>query len=543
MNGEYTMTEKNKTFRHFGVMLDCSRNAVMNIPTLKKWIDIMADLGYNTLMLYTEDTYEVDNQPYFGYLRGRYSQKELREIDDYAFKKGIEFIPAIQTLAHLNSIFRWPAYGGINDCNDILLAGDDRTYQLIEDMFATLEKTVRTRTINIGMDEAHMLGRGVYQDKHGFENRFDILLNHLKKVALIAEKHGFRCIMWGDMFFRLLGGGYYSDGAVPESVKEMIPDNVNLIYWDYYSTDKEHYSKQIKSHSAVKDGIWFAGGLWSWTGFAPHNDYSIDATKAAFEACDEHEILDAFLTVWGDNGAECSKFSLLPSLYYAAQLALGCRDEEKIKNGFYEKYGIAFDDFMLTDLPGTANELKNEILNPEKYMLYNDCFLGQLDSTVRDFDAAKYGECADKLKQLESNPEYGYMFKTLRTLCEVLSIKYDIGVRTRKAYKSGNKTAVAALIPDYDRLLVLIDEFYRAFRDQWMKENKPNGFEVQDIRIGGLIFRVRHCKERLKAYAENKLSSIDELEEALLDFTGGGEAFGKKSICFNNWGAAASVDL
>ena len=58
------------------------------------------------LMLYTEDTYEVDNQPYFGYLRGRYSQKELREIDDYAFKHGMELIPAIQTLAHLKSIFR-----------------------------------------------------------------------------------------------------------------------------------------------------------------------------------------------------------------------------------------------------------------------------------------------------------------------------------------------------------------------------------------------------------------------------------------------------
>lgn len=93
-------------FNRLGVMLDCSRNAVMSVPTLKEWMDIMADLGYNTLMLYTEDTYEVDNQPYFGYLRGKYSQQELREIDSYASEKGIEFIPAIQTLAHLNSIFR-----------------------------------------------------------------------------------------------------------------------------------------------------------------------------------------------------------------------------------------------------------------------------------------------------------------------------------------------------------------------------------------------------------------------------------------------------
>ena len=36
-------------------------------------------------MLYTEDTYEVDNEPYFGYMRGRYSADELRELDDYAY--------------------------------------------------------------------------------------------------------------------------------------------------------------------------------------------------------------------------------------------------------------------------------------------------------------------------------------------------------------------------------------------------------------------------------------------------------------------------
>ncbi|MBQ5591086.1 MAG: hypothetical protein IIU65_05340 [Clostridia bacterium] len=58
-------------FKHFGVMLDCSRNAVLKVDTVKSYIDILERLGYNTLMLYTEDTYEVDNQPYFGYLRGK----------------------------------------------------------------------------------------------------------------------------------------------------------------------------------------------------------------------------------------------------------------------------------------------------------------------------------------------------------------------------------------------------------------------------------------------------------------------------------------
>ena len=103
-------------------------------------------------------------------------------------------------------------------------------------------------------------------------------------------------------------------------------------------------------------------------------------------------------------------------------------------------------------------------------MLYNDCLLGLYDSTVREEDAAGYARCADRLRQAESHPTYGYLFKTLRTLCEVLALKYTIGVRTREAYAAGSRSDVAALLPDYDVLLQRIEEFYRAFREQWMQE-------------------------------------------------------------------------
>ena len=58
--------------------------------------------------------------------------------------------------------------------------------------------------------------------------------------------------------------------------------------------------------------------------------------------------------MWGDNGAECSKFSLLPSFYYASEIAKGNCDMESIKIGFAEKFGISFDDFLLLDLPDTC---------------------------------------------------------------------------------------------------------------------------------------------------------------------------------------------
>ena len=43
-------------FRRLGTMVDCSRNAVMNVSAVKRWIDVTSDLGYNVLGLYIEDT-------------------------------------------------------------------------------------------------------------------------------------------------------------------------------------------------------------------------------------------------------------------------------------------------------------------------------------------------------------------------------------------------------------------------------------------------------------------------------------------------------
>ena len=49
-----------ESFRTLGVMLDCSRNAVLRPEELYRFIDILAKMGYNTIQLYTEDTYEID---------------------------------------------------------------------------------------------------------------------------------------------------------------------------------------------------------------------------------------------------------------------------------------------------------------------------------------------------------------------------------------------------------------------------------------------------------------------------------------------------
>lgn len=512
------------TFKTFGTMLDCSRNAVMTVESVKRWIDLTAKLGCNTLHLYMEDTYEVDGQPYFGHLRGRYSKAELKQIDAYAAAHGMQVIPCIQTLAHVNALFHWPVYREIRDAADILLTGDERTYALVDGMFRTLRECLRTNIVNIGMDEADLLGLGKYLTLHGYRDRFSILMEHLRRVSEMAKKYGFELLMWGDMFFRLAGGDYFTNfnqdpklGEIPEEVRQLVPENIHLVYWDYFSRDRQSYERNIDAHNAIKSGSWFAGGLWTWAGFAPHNTFSIATMREAMKACHAKGVENVVMTMWGDNGAECSKFAVLPALFTVSQMAQDIDDVETIHANFEREFGIPFEDFRALDLIGTQNDSAEAIYNPEKYLLYCDPFMGQFDNRVKSGDAAGYADCAARLAVYADHAEYGYLFRSLRALCAFLSVKADLGIRTRAAYLSGDKKAAKALSTDYDAALERLDAFYAAYEQQWMHENKPQGFDVVDLRIGGQRQRLLHCRDRLLAYAEGRLDRIEELEEPVLD--------------------------
>lgn len=512
------------TFKTFGTMLDCSRNAVMTVESVKRWIDLTAKLGCNTLHLYMEDTYEVDGHPYFGHLRGRYSKAELKQIDAYAAAHGMQVIPCIQTLAHVNALFHWPVYREIHDAADILLTGDERTYALVDGLFRTLRECLRTNIVNIGMDEADLLGLGKYLTLHGYRDRFSILMEHLRRVSEMAKKYGFELLMWGDMFFRLAGGDYFTNfnqdpklGEIPEEVRQLVPENIHLVYWDYFSRDRQSYERNIDAHNAIKSGSWFAGGLWTWAGFAPHNTFSIATMREAMKACHAKGVENVVMTMWGDNGAECSKFAVLPALFTVSQMAQDIDDVETIHANFEREFGIPFEDFRALDLIGTQNDSAEAIYNPEKYLLYCDPFMGQFDNRVKSGDAAGYADCAARLAVYADHAEYGYLFRSLRALCAFLSVKADLGIRTRAAYLSGDKKAAKALSTDYDAALERLDAFYAAYEQQWMHENKPQGFDVVDLRIGGQRQRLLHCRDRLLAYAEGRLDRIEELEEPVLD--------------------------
>ena len=509
-----------KNFETFGVMIDMSRNAVMSMDGLKRFLSLLKKMGYNCVMLYTEDTYEVDGEPYFGYMRGRYTKAEMKEIDAFAESLGMTVIPCIQTLAHLNAIFRWGNFP--RDCDDILMTDDERTYELIDHMFATLSECFKSRKIHIGMDEAHMLGRGKHLDKFGYETVNDIMKRHLARVCEIAGKYDYEVMLWSDMYFRPWNNGKYviPKCDMPKEVVEALPESVIPVYWDYYQSKEQTYSDMMDNHKQLSKKTWFAGGAWSWYGMIPYNRFTLESMIPALNACRKHKIRNVVMTMWGDDGAECSHFSQLPSLYYLAQYAKGVTDEEKIKAGFKRLVGIDYDEFMNIDCPNDIIPYEGRPRNPSKYMLYSDYFNDFLDYTVKEGAGEKYIEYAEQLHATaKKSRKYGYVFDTAAKLCDVMAIKYELGLKTRKAYEAGNKAELLRLAKnEYVQVEKLIKIFGRAFERQWFADNKPHGFDVQDQRIGALLYRTDACRRRILDYTSGKIDRIDELDEALLPF-------------------------
>lgn len=510
--------------KRFGTMIDCSRNGVMKVETVKKWIDLISDLGYNTFLMYMEDTYEVDDNPYFGYGRGRYSKDELKEIDKYASGKGIEVIPCIQTLSHMNVLVECPAYESMVDCNDILLIGDERVYALIDNMFKTMSECLSTKHINVGMDEAYMVGRGKYYDINGASNRSEVLVGHVKKVAEIAKKYGFNISMWSDMFFRMTSSweSYSENPQVPQEVKDAIPENVELVFWNYSNMGYEWFDNRFKQHNAIKEGTWFAGGFWTWQGFAPNNKYALKALGPQLDACENNKTQNIFFTIWGDDGNECSKFASLPSLFYTAEVLKGNKDVDDIKKKFKEKFDIDFDDFLVADL-----NINGTPTNTSKCLFYNDLFSGRIDTIIRDEASAEFAEMAERISKFKNHKEFGYIFKPLTLLAEIASIKADLANSLREAYLKNDKETLKVMVGKCKTLVEKYNLFYDAYRIQWFTDNKASGFDVQDIRIGGIIKRTEHCTKRLDDFISGKISKIEELEEERLDFRGKGKDYEK----------------
>lgn len=514
--GEYTTS-----FERLGIMLDCSRNAVMKVACVKRWIRQLALLGYNQLMLYTEDTYQLPEEPFFGYKRGGYTLGEIREIDAYASSLGMEVVACIQTLGHLHQILKWKRFDTIRDTNGVILVDEEETYRLVERMITFWKEALRSRRIHIGMDEAHDMGRGTFLDRYGFEPQYNIFSRHLEKVCTICRCHGVTPMIWSDMFFRMgsQNRDYYDRTTViPDAVREKIPSGTTLVYWDYYSTDKTFYIEWIRRHRALAGEPVMASGIWTWTRFWYDHATTVAAAKPCIEACREERLSEVFFTLWGDGGGYCEYDSAWAGLIWAADLAFGGAGDVPVVTAMAQ--AVCNTDARLCLL---GDQLYIDLQNgSEKVflstLLWDDPLLGIGWEGFQGNSAA--GKIRTALKALERRtlcleqrgdlPSRDYLLALVRVALAKLNLRQQLVSAWEVKDRVALKMIADELVPEVN---AAVERLNAAFRTQWLRRNKAFGMEAMQIRFGALLARCEETAVRIREYLAEDVDTIEELDD------------------------------
>ena len=526
--------QETQQFDQVGPMFDLSRNAVLTVDAFKTMLNRLALMGMSTVMLYMEDTYEIEGEPYFGYMRGRYSQAELREIDDYADRFGIEAFPSIQTLAHLEEFLKWEPVSHYRDTKGALIVGDPRTDALVERMIAAASAPFRSRKIHLGMDEAEELGRGKYLDKNGYRERFDIMIEHLDRILAVVRRMGLKPMMWSDMFLKLAVGNagtehnYYDKNTViPEEMARRIPKDIDLVYWDYVHQEPEEYESVIANHRPLGCNLAFAGAVWIFNTFGVNYGMSLGASDTALQVCKKEGIREVYATMWGDDGNEGNPFAALLGLQLYAEHAYSEGKPEWAHIAARTKLctGIEADAFLrlkdLDETPGTE-PLNRKQSNPSKFLLYQDVLLGQFDKQIEGLPLNDHYARLEETIRGDRDPDAAldYLFEMPEKLGAALKRKSEIGIALKQAYDANDKASLRRIAEDE---LSAIADAVRALREahraQWMRMFKPFGWEVLDIRYGGVLTRLDTAATRLVAYSDGKLPRIEELEQERLVYS------------------------
>lgn len=167
-------------FKWRGLLLDCCRH-FMSTDFVKRYIDHLAYHKMNVLHWHlTEDQgwrIEIDKYPKLtdvGAWRkekdgsiygGFYTKEQIKEVVDYAYKRGVNIVPEIELPGHcVAALASYPEYsctGGPFEVEkdwgvfkDIYCAGNDSTFGFLENVLDEIIELFPSKYIHIGGDEA-----------------------------------------------------------------------------------------------------------------------------------------------------------------------------------------------------------------------------------------------------------------------------------------------------------------------------------------------------------------------------------------------------
>ena len=206
----------------------------------------------------------------------------------------------------------------------------------------------------------------------------------------------------------------------------------------------------------------------------------------------------------------------MPSLLQYGELNYGQADDATMEDRSMDCFGMHYSDMLLLDQVGKPDVVDNTRHGPsclEKMALYNDPMLGMMDYALDEELAEKFARDTKLIAQVPRS-RFDYLFKTQFMLARLLQAKTLLSAHIKQAYRSGDKEALQQIITrEIPLTMERLDDYQDAIYAQWHKVNKPFGFEIQDLRQGGLRQRLYTTSQRIRGYLNGTIDRLEELEQ------------------------------
>ena len=291
-------------------MLDVSRCRVPTMAWLQQRIAMLAQLGFNQLQLYMEHTFAYQGHDIVWQDSSPFTADEIRTVDDWCSTMGMELVPCINCLGHMERWLKHEPYRHLAECPDgftdpwgqirpwgSTLLPSDKTYAFLQDLFSQILPCFSSKSVNVGMDEPFELGLG--RSGVGATGRRELWIHHLHRVHQLAACHGKQIQFWADVLLE-------------EGCDDPCPDDATALAWGYESHTS--FAKAAHRLQQQRRPFWLCPGTSSWCSLTGRWTNSLANISDSLDCAHRFGAQGVLLTDWGDAGHHQQAAISLPGL-------------------------------------------------------------------------------------------------------------------------------------------------------------------------------------------------------------------------------------
>lgn len=300
-----------------GVLLDISRDKVPTMETLYAWVETLAEWKINQLQLYIEHTFAYRNHRVVWERASPMTAEQIASLDAFCRERFIELVPNQNSFGHME---RWLNHPRYDPLAEVPMTGepgasleapgyrslcpvDERSIDLLSELYAELLPCFTSWQFNVGCDETLDLGKGRSREASALRGVGRVYLDFLLRIDDLVRRHGRTMQFWGDIILNH-----------PELIPEL-PRDVIALNWGYEADHPFLEEGRRFAESGVPHYV--CPGTSAWLSLAGRTENALGNLRSAVASGAVHGAIGCLITDWGDYG----HWQPLPASY--APLAFG----------------------------------------------------------------------------------------------------------------------------------------------------------------------------------------------------------------------------